>query len=152
MPAQSRQASSGSRLWLQGLLCGTLLAIAAPAALLAVVLGLPALLARLFERTPGHPMARNLALIAAAVTIPALAALWHAGHSWAACLDLLADLDRLAIAWAVQAGFWLAGELAPLAIRLALDAAAATQAVRLRARRAEYEQEWGLPPATPDLP
>lgn len=111
------------------------------------MLGLPALLAWLCDRAPGRPIARNLGLAAAAVSIPALAALWHAGPSWAACLDLLANPSRLALAWALQAGFWLAGELAPLAVRLALDAAAATQATRLRARRAEYEREWGLPPA-----
>jgi hypothetical protein len=97
-------------------------------------------------------VARSLALAAAAASLPALAALWHAGHNWAACLDLLADPSRLALAWAVQAGFWLAGELAPLAARLALDAAAATQVARLRARRAEYEQEWGLSPAGDDPP
>lgn len=143
--APARAATS--RLWLHGLLCGTLIAVAAPAALLAAVLGLPALLAWLCDRGSGRPTARNLGLAAAAISIPALAAFWHAGHDWAACLDLLSDPSRLALAWAVQAGFWLVGELAPLAIRLALDAGAAAQAARLRARRAEYEREWGLPPA-----
>lgn len=150
MPAAGAHASP--RLWLHGLICGTLIAVAAPAALLVAVLGLPALLSWLVERTPGRPVARSLGLAAAAACIPALAALWHAGHSWAACLDLLADPRRLAVAWAVQAGFWLAGELAPLAVRLALDAAAAAQATRLRTRRAEYEQEWGLRPAGDDPP
>ena len=145
MPAAAA-SPPGPRRWLQGLLCGTLIAFAAPAALLAAVLGLPALLASLFDREPGRPMARNLALAAAAVIAPSLAALWHAGHGWPACLDLLSEPTRLAIAWAVQGGFWLAGELAPLAVRLALDTAAAAQAARLRARRAQYEQEWGLPP------
>ncbi len=157
MRAAAPQRSSpvrptSSRIWLQGLLCGTLIAVAAPAALLLAVLGLPALLAWLFDRAPGRPMARNLALAAAAASLPALAALWHAGHNWAACLDLLADPSRLALAWALQAGFWLLGELAPLAARLALDAAAAAQATRLRARRAEYEREWGLRQAGDDPP
>jgi hypothetical protein len=141
-----------SRLWLHGLLCGAAVAIAAPAALLAAVLGLPALLAWLLGGARSRPLARGLALAATAAALPALAALWRAGITWPACLDLLSESRRLAFAWAMQAGFWLLGELAPLAIRLALDAAAARTAMRLRARRAAYEEEWGLPPADSEPP
>jgi hypothetical protein len=141
-----------SRPWLHGLLCGALVVLAAPVAMLAAVLGLPALLAWLLGGAQSRPLARTLGLAATAATLPALAALWRAGIGWSACLDLLAAPRRLAFAWALQAGFWLIGELAPLAIRLALDAAAAREAARLSARRAAFEEDWGLPPAAPDPP
>jgi hypothetical protein len=143
-------AARGSGLWLQGLVCGGVLAVAAPAVLLVVVLGLPALLAWASDREPGRPMARNVMLFAAALSVPALAALWQAGRGWSACLDLLSEPERLAAAWAAQAGAWLLGELAPLVLRLGMDAASRAQTTRLRARRARLEAEWGLPP--PEAP
>ena len=141
------KVGGGSRLWVQGLVCGTVIAVAAPSVLLVAVLGLPGLLALLFDREPGRPIARNVLLFGAAVAMPSLAALWHAGRDWAACLDLLSDVGRVATAWALQAGGWLVGELAPLAVRAGMEATAAAQAARLRARRARYEEEGGLPPA-----
>lgn len=135
--------------WLTGLACGIVLTLATPAALLAGVLCLPSLLAAILDREPGRPMARAVLLFGAVMTIPALAALWHAGRGWDASLALLSAPDRLAAAWAVQAGGWLLGETIPLVTRLCLDGAARAQSARLRARRARYEAEWGLPPADP---
>lgn len=143
-------APARPRPWLHGLVCGAVITLAAPAALLLGVLALPALLAWLFGGTAGRPLARGVALAAVAVSLPALLALWQAGIGWGAALDLLAAPRRLALAWAAQAAFWLIGELAPLVIRATLEAGARREAARLGARRAEYERVWGLPPAGKD--
>lgn len=148
-PAKAAAAKAAHRRggWLPGLACGIVLTVATPAALLVAVLCLPSLLAHILDREPGRPMARNVLLFGVVLAIPALVALWHAGRGWDASLALITQFDRLAAAWAMQAAGWLLGETAPLVVRLCLDGAARAQMSRLRARRARYEAEWGLPPA-----
>lgn len=152
--AASRSAAPARRgggRWLQGLACGAVLTLAAPSALLFAILALPTLLVWIIDRDPDKATARNVLLFAAAMALPSLAALWQAGRGWEASLDLLTQVNRLAAAWAVQAGAWLLSELAPVLIRLSLDLSANNQAARLRARRASLEADWGLPPpADPD--
>ncbi len=72
-----------SLVWLQGLLCGAMVTLATPTALLLGVLLGPALLALMLDRQPGRPKARSIALCSMAASIDPLRTLWMTGHSMA---------------------------------------------------------------------
>ncbi|MBV9538847.1 MAG: hypothetical protein JOY70_07950 [Acidisphaera sp.] len=147
-PARDR----ASRLWLQGLLCGGLIALAAPAALLFGVLLVPAAIAAIGDVRPRRPPIRALLCAGTSCAVQPLLTWWHGGHDWAAALGVLTDFRAIAAAWSAQAAVWLGGELIPLSIRLALDMRCAARGARLRAERARLEAEWDLPPVSaPDV-
>jgi hypothetical protein len=130
----SGPARGGSHGWLQGLVCGAVLAFATPVAVLAGVLLMPALVASLFDKRPGRPVARAVALGGAAFT---LAPLWHllqGGGGVAAALDVLADPAVTAPAWLAGASGWALCELLPVLLR---GVAAMNAQARLAALEAE---------------
>ncbi len=135
-----------SLIWLQGLLCGALVTLATPTALLIGVLFLPALIASALDRQPGKPIARSIALFGLCGIVGPVLNLWAAGHRIAAAITLATDPDNLLLAWGAAATGWVLAELAPVAVRAALEALALSRAVRLRAERAGYESEWGFAP------
>lgn len=137
----------GARLWWLGLLCGGLATLATPTAALAGLLLAPSGAAWLADRSPGKLAVRPVLLCGLAAAIGPLAALWTGGHTLALALSLASDVQGLGIAWGAQAAGWLAGELAPLAVLLGVEAAAAARAAALRARRRALQDEWGLPDA-----
>ena len=65
-----------SLIWLQGLLCGAMVTLATPTALLLGVLLGPALLAIVLDREPGRPRARSIALCSMAAAVDPLRTLW----------------------------------------------------------------------------
>jgi len=138
-----------SLVWLQGLLCGALVTLATPTALLLGVLLAPALVALLFDREPGRPRARSISLCGLAMTIEPLRTLWTTDHSMATATALLADLRIVGTAWGAAAAGWLLVEVTPIAVRAALEAMGIARAARLRAERARLVEAWGLeePPA-----
>jgi hypothetical protein len=80
--------------------------------------------------------------------------LWAGGHGMAASVALATDADVVGTAWAAAAAGWLLAELAPVAVRVMLEALSLRQAARLRAIRTELAAEWGLdsdnqPPTSP---
>ena len=133
--------------WLQGLLCGVAATLVPGPTLLAGLLLAPGLLALLLDQSHGKPMARAVLLCGLAATIPPLAALWHQGATVGAAFTLLGDPSVLGAAWACGAGGWLMNELAPLLLRMVMDAAAAARTARLKAERARISEEWDLAPA-----
>jgi hypothetical protein len=138
--------------WVEGLLCGALVSMAPALAVLLGALLAPTLVALWLERASGRPVLRSVALSNASGCVAPVRALWSGGHGVSAALALLADPRLLATAWAAGAAGWLLAELCPLGLRLALDAAAAAQTVRLRARRARLMEAWSLDPAPEDHP
>jgi hypothetical protein len=136
--------------WLQGLLCGGIVTIAPPTALLMGVLLGPALVAFLLDRQAGRPKARSVALFAMAASVDPLRSLWASGHTVAAAAALLGDLHVVAAAWIAAAAGWLLAEAAPIAVRATLDALSASRTARLRTARARLAEEWGLDPAGRD--
>ncbi len=147
--ARRRAAEQGaspprSLTWLQGLLCGALVAMAPALAVLLTVLLAPSLLALALERASGRPVLRSVALCNASGCVAPVRALWAGGHGLAAATALLGDPRLLATAWVAGAAGWLLAELCPFGLRLVLDAAAAAQAARLRARRGRLAAEWSL--------
>ena len=70
-PATDAKPRQRSMIWLQGLLCGAMVTLATPTALLLGVLLGPALLAIALDHEPGRPRARSIALWSmAAAVIP----------------------------------------------------------------------------------
>jgi hypothetical protein len=132
-------------LWLQGLLCGVLAALATPTALVLGILLGPGLLALVLDRAPGRPAARAMLLFGLSATVFPLMALWKAGHTMAAASVLASDPDTLALAWSAAGAGWLLVQIAPHVVRLALEAVALARTRQVRALRARCAEEWGLP-------
>ena len=135
----------GGRMWLLG--CGLLLVMAAQVAILAGVLLLPAGIAWQMERAQAATMTRIVTTAGLAMAIGPIVHLWSNGAGWAMTVEILSDIRTPAACWAAQGGAWLASELAPLLVGLALNLLAATRAARLRSLRKRLEADWGLPPA-----
>ena len=142
----------GSFLWLQGLVCGAIATLATPTFILGGLLLAPAMLSMLTDQSHGKSTARAVVLFGLAGTVQPLADLWHAGHTITIALDMASDATTLVTAWAAQAAAWLLCELGPLLIALVIDTLSGTKIARLRAARAAYEEQWGLPPASRDPP
>ncbi len=132
-------------LWLQGMLCGVLAALATPTALLMGVLLAPGLVGLALDRAPGRPIARALLLFGLSATVGPLMALWKAGHTMEIAAGLAFDPGTLAWAWAVAAAGWLLSQTLPLLIRLTLELAALSRKLRIKLLRTRYAEEWGLP-------
>jgi len=131
-------------MWMQGLLCGGLVALLPPTALLLGALLGPALVALFLDGQPGKPIARSVLLCTLAACVKPVRVLWAAGHGMAASIALATDADIVGTAWAAAAAGWLLAELAPVAVRVVLEAVSLSQVARLRARRAAVAEEWGL--------
>ncbi len=143
---------SNPLMWLQGLLCGGLVAMLPPTALLLGVLLGPALLAPFLDGQPGKPIARSLLLCSLAACVKSVRLLWAAGHTMAVSMALATDADIVGTAWAAAAAGWLLAELLPVAVRVVLEAVSLRQAARLRVVRAALAEEWGLDAANPPDP
>jgi hypothetical protein len=140
----------GSMVWLQGLLCGAMAMLAPPTALLLVVLLGPAVLALVFDRQPGRPRARSIALFGMAASVDPLRTLWVGGHTMPVAAALLGDLHVLGTAWAAAAAGWLLAEGAPVAVRATLEALSISRAAGLRASRTQLADAWRLDSAASD--
>jgi hypothetical protein len=129
--------------WLQGLTCGAVVTLTPSMALLAAVLLGPGLLALLFDREPGRPMARSVLLCGLAACIQPLHTLWS-DQTLDAALGLLGDLQTLGTAWSAAAAGWLMAELVPVGARLVLETLAHARVARLRAERTRLAETWGF--------
>lgn len=142
-----RTGGPTSLLWLQGLACGAAVTMATPSAVLAAILLAPGIGAFILEREPGRPTARASLLCGASFAAGPVLGLWQDGTGVGGAVTAAADLSTLGSCWSAQAAGWLLAQLAPVFIRLVLDAQAVAQMARLRKERAHYEDEWGIPPA-----
>jgi len=146
MRAMARAPRRHSLVWLQGLGCGAVVTLVPALALLLGVLLLPGVLAVLYDRQGGRPVARTVMLCGTAASVPTMLALWGAGNSVDACLALLGDLRVVGTAWSTAAAGWILAELAPVAVWAVLEAITRTHAARLRAERQKLAEEWGNEP------
>ncbi|HET8995858.1 MAG TPA: hypothetical protein VFN42_04260 [Acetobacteraceae bacterium] len=133
-----------SLVWLQGLGCGAVVTLAPGFAALLGILLAPGLVALLFDREAGRPMARCVLLTGMAACIAPVEMLWSNGQTVAAALGLLGDFQVMGTAWSASAAGWLLAELAPLGSRLVLEALARSRAARLRAQRQVLIESWGF--------
>lgn len=148
-PKAARKATRGlgTRTWIQGIACGAALTLATPAAVLALLLLVPSLAALSLETDPGRPCGRTTLMAGIAAAINPVFSLWSSASPIGAAMAMASDPQILLTCWLAQAGAWLAQQLAPLIIRLILEANATAHAARLRGQRTELERDWGVPPA-----
>ncbi len=144
----ARRGSGSSGGWWQGLLCGALLMLAPPLALLLGTLLAPALIARMLDQGAGRPTALAVTMCNLPASVTPMLTLWRQGHDMATAMAMASDMSVVGLAWAAAGAGWLMAELAPVAIFLALEAGARTRAIRLRTVRARLEQEWGAAPGS----
>jgi len=157
--APGRQAASGSPkggvrsvVWLSGLACGVLAAIAPGVAIVAAGLLAPGFVALKLDQDPGRPMARTVLTCGLAGCVHPVITLWNTGQSFEAAMAIVTDPGVLGVAWSAAAAGWLLTQLAPLIVRAGLEAAAIGRATRLRAARGRLAEEWGIDPATGNVP
>ena len=134
----------GSHLWLQGLVCGAVLAFATPVAVLVGVMLMPALAATLIETRPGRPVTRAVALAGAAFTV---APVWHliqAGGGVPAALDVLADPAVTGPAWLAGACGWALCEVLPVLLRGVAAMNAQARVAALDAEEKALRGAWDL--------
>jgi hypothetical protein len=144
MAARTGTTKRRSFVWLQGLGCGAMVALAPGMAILLAMLLLPAGLAILYDRQGGRPVARSVVLFGAAAVVKPVIALWGAGNGMDACLALLGDLRVVGTAWSAAAAGWILAELAPIVALVVLEAMTGARAARLRAERQKLAGEWGF--------
>lgn len=137
----------GVTMWLLGIACGTAVTMATPCVVLAGLLLAPGIGILLLEHERGRPTARVALLCGAAAAVAPLVALWQAGVGVSGALTAASDMGVLTGCWAAQGAGWLMAQLAPVLVRLVLDAHARTNMALLRAERARHEAEWDIPPA-----
>jgi hypothetical protein len=127
------------------MLCGVLVTVATPTALLLGVLLAPGLLAMALDRGFGRPAARTMLLFGLSAVVFPMIALWKGGHTIELATGLALDAETLAWAWAAAATGWLLTQLLPLFIRLGMEGAAMSRKLRVKNLRARCAEEWGLP-------
>ena len=144
--AASPAKSEGNRsvVWLSGLACGALAAIAPGTIVVAAALLAPGLLALKLDREPGRPAARTVLTCGLAACVQPVVTLWNAGHSVDAAWAIASDPWVCGVAWAAAGAGWLLIQIAPPGVRMVLEAGALTRAARLRAMRARVAEAWGL--------
>jgi hypothetical protein len=146
MPAMARTPRRHSLVWLQGLGCGAVVALVPAMALLLGVLLLPGVLAVLYDRQGGRPVARTVLLCGTAAAVAPILTLWSAGNTMDACVALLGDLRVVGTAWSAAAAGWILAELAPVAVLVVLETITQTRTARLRAERDRLAADWGFDP------
>ena len=133
-----------SFVWLSGLLCGAVAAVAPGASLLAGALLAPAIIALKMDHEPGRPIARTVLTFGLAGCVHPLTMLWNAGQSLGTAATIIADPLTIATAWGAAAAGWLLAQIMPLILRVVLEASTRTRASSLRATRSRLMQDWGL--------
>ena len=132
----------GSLIWLQGLACGGMAALAPMAALQIVLLLGPGLLSLLTERQAGKPVTRSMLLFGLAAGVEPIRQAWAlgGGPTW----DRISDGNAIIFAWAAAAFGWLLARGLPLLVGMAVSASHDSRAAMLREAREELVRAWGL--------
>ena len=144
MAKRKAEPKQHSLVWLQGLLCGAMVTLATPTALLLGVLLGPALIALVLDHEPGRPRARCIALFGMAAAVDPLRALWMAGHTMSIAAALAGNARVVGLAWCAAAAGWLLAEILPIGVRAVLETLSIARAATLRAERAKLTEAWGL--------
>ena len=144
LKAKNPAGGGRSLIWLSGLACGMFAVLAPGVAVVVASLLVPGLFALKLDKDPGRPVARAVLTCGLAGCVHPVLMLWNMGQSWDTALAIATDPSALGLAWAAAAAGWLLTQVAPLAVRSALEAAALARAVRLRATRDRIAEAWDL--------
>ena len=131
-------------IWLSGLACGVMVAVAPGVATLAAGLLAPGILALKLDREPGRAVARTVLTCGLAGCVQPVITLWNMGQSFDVAVAIVMDPATIGMAWSLAAAGWLLTEVAPLLVRVALEGTALARATRLRAIRGRIAEAWGL--------
>ncbi|MGE0416754.1 MAG: hypothetical protein AB7O80_08105 [Acetobacteraceae bacterium] len=142
--ATGKKRDGMSLIWLQGLACGAMAALAPASALQVGLLLAPVIGALFMDHRSGKPIARAMLLFALAACVEPVRQSWVAGQGLAVGLDRAVDIGNLIPAWAAAAGGWLLSQAVPVMVGAILDAGSRTRAAQLQAGRARLVAEWGL--------
>ena len=142
----ARPRPGGSFLWLQGLVCGAVLAFATPVALLVCVLMAPGAAASVFDTAPQRAMTRAVCLGCLAFTLGPVWRLILDGSGMTKAVDLALDPAIIGPAWLAGACGWALCELLPVVLRSLADARAASRIAALQNEEAELKEQWDIKP------
>jgi hypothetical protein len=136
--------SNRSVIWLSGLACGVLAAIAPGIATVAAGLLAPGVVALRLDREPGRPVARTVLTCGLAGCVHPVITLWNTGQSFETAITIVTEPTTIGIAWSAAGAGWLLTQIVPLVVRVALEAVALGRSTRLRAARSRIGEAWGL--------
>lgn len=136
------EGGGGSLIWVQGLACGGMAALAPMAVLQIVLLLAPGLLSLLTERQAGKPVTRSMLLFGLAASVEPVRQAWAlgGGPTW----DRIADGNAIIFAWAAAAFGWLLARGLPVLVGISVGASHDSRAVMLREARVDLVRAWGL--------
>ena len=143
--AAASRKSAKSWTWLQGIVCGIVVAIAPGTAVLLAILAAPAL-GMLATSSPRHETpVRAMLLASAASTIMPLRLLWEQGGTFATALDLLTDPSRPLLSWVACGLAWLACHIVEVVMRFTGQLRTNGSAKSLAQERTALLREWSNP-------
>ena len=140
--AKPESGSGSSLVWVQGLACGGMAALAPMTMAQVGLLLAPALLALMMDKRPGKPVARVMLLFALAASVEPIRVAWATGTG--PTLDRVLDPTPAMGAWLAAALGWLLAQVVPLFVGAVVDAAHRSRSEQLRATRVDLVRTWGL--------
>lgn len=141
-PAPAR--AKGSLLWLQGLVCGAVLAFAPATALLLGVLLAPAFATMAADTEPGRGTTRAVALACTAGALPPAWHLWMAHGGIDVALALLCLPLTVVLAWGGGACAWALCQVLPVIVQSAWNVKEGVRAHAIRAELERLKENWHL--------
>jgi hypothetical protein len=148
-PPASPARGKGSMMWLQGLVCGALLAFAPAMALLLAVLMAPALASLAADLEKGRGMTRSVAIACAGGALAPAWHLWLAQDEIGAALALLSDPLNLVLAWGGGACAWALCQVVPALLQSVWSVRESVRAHKIEAEMQQIREEWHLDEESP---
>ena len=139
---ESSPRGRGSMLWLQGLVCGGVLAFAAPTFLLLVVLLAPALASLAVDTDPSRGMTRAVAVAGVAGALSPLWHLWLAHDRLDVALAFITDPLTLTLAWGGGACAWALSQVLPVLLQSVWTMREGLRARAIEAELQRLKEEW----------
>lgn len=146
--AKPEGGSGSSLVWVQGLACGGMAALAPLAMAQVAALLAPALAALMMDKRPGRPVARVMLLFALAASVQPIRVAWATGAE--PTLDRVLDPTAAIGAWLAAAAGWLLAQIVPLFVGAVVDAAHRRRSEQLQGQRVELVRTWGLEDLPPE--
>jgi hypothetical protein len=131
-------------MWLQGLICGALLAFAPAMALLLGVLLAPAIACFAADMEHGRGATRSVAIACAAGALSPAWHLWLANDQLAVAIALLCDPLNLLLAWGGGACAWALCQVVPAILQSLWSVREILRANKIEAEIKQIREEWHL--------
>ncbi len=136
--------AKGSRMWLQGLVCGALLAFAPAMALLLAVLMAPAMASMAADLEKSRGTTRSVTIACAAGALAPAWHLWLAHDEIGATLVLLSDPLNLLLAWGGGASAWALCQVVPALLQSVWSVRETVRSHKIQAEMKQIREEWHL--------